>query len=118
MLAMRQQSVVFILLVCLCGVLSRTQAQQTVNRLAAPGQTAAPQFDQWGDDFSAGALDETKWERFTFEGGGGGKLEVRDGQLQIRSANKTRSGVRSKPTFTGDRFSVEATVAKVGAQLP
>ncbi|HEX8069012.1 MAG TPA: hypothetical protein VF546_03610 [Pyrinomonadaceae bacterium] len=81
-------------------------------------QPAAPQFDQWGDEFAGDALDETKWERYTFEGGGGGKLEVKDGQLRLRSANKTRAGVRSKPGFTAERFSVEAVVAKVGAQLP
>ncbi|MFL6227404.1 MAG: hypothetical protein ACJ741_01340 [Pyrinomonadaceae bacterium] len=80
--------------------------------------TATPQIDQWGDSFDGDKLDETKWERFTFEGGGGGKLEVANGQLRLRSANKTRAGVRSKPSFTADRFSVEAVVAKVEQQLP
>lgn len=81
-------------------------------------QQQQPAFDEWGDDFSAPALDETKWERFTFEGGGGGKVEVKDGQLRLRSANKTRAGVRSRTEFSADRFSVEAKVAKVGPQLP
>jgi hypothetical protein len=75
-------------------------------------------MEQWVDEFDGGALDESKWERFTFEGGGGGKLEVAGGQLRLRSANKTRAGVRSKPTFIADRFSVEAVVAKVAPQLP
>jgi hypothetical protein len=83
-----------------------------------PAQTAAPQMEQWGDEFNGGALDDSKWERFTFEGGGGGKVEVEDGQLRLRSANKTRAGVRSKQTFAADRFSVEASVAKVAPQLP
>ncbi|HEX8633607.1 MAG TPA: hypothetical protein VF703_05585 [Pyrinomonadaceae bacterium] len=99
-----------------------TAAAQTAPAAAAPpsGQAANPQlgFDQWADEFEGGALDETKWERFSFEGGGGGKLELKDGQLRLRSMSGTRSGVRSKPSFTGDRFSVEARVAKVGAQLP
>jgi hypothetical protein len=99
----------FVLVVALSGV----HAQQ-----AQPAQAAAPQLEQWGDEFTGGALDETKWERYTFEGGGGGKLEVKDGQLRLRSANKTRAGVRSKSSFAADRFSVEAVVAKVGARLP
>jgi hypothetical protein len=85
------------------------------------GGTASPQasaFDQWGDEFDGSALDETRWERFTFEGGSGGKLELKDGQLRLRSINRSRSGVRSKQGFTSDRFSVEARVAKVGPQLP
>src|SRR5688500_13328288 len=84
---------------------------------AQPSQKT-PAFDEWGDTFAGDRLDATKWDRFTFEGGGGGKLEVRDGQLQLRSANQTRAGVRSKNLFTGDRFSVEAAVAKVGPQIP
>lgn len=94
-----------------------TRGQDSKPNPPAP-QAAAPRMEQWLDEFSGGALDESKWERFTFEGGGGGKLEVADGQLRLRSANKTRAGVRSKPTFAADRFSVEAVVTKSGAQLP
>ena len=84
------------------------------------GQTNNQQtggFNLWGDEFDGKALDESKWERFTFEGGGGGKLEVKDGQLRLRSMNGTRAGVRSKQDFTGSSFSVEATVARVGQQI-
>jgi hypothetical protein len=81
-------------------------------------QQAAPQFDEWRDEFDGQALDETKWERFSFEGGGGGKLEVKEGQLRLRSMSRTRAGVRSKQEFSSDRFSFEAQVAKVGPQLP
>ncbi|MDT7688871.1 MAG: hypothetical protein QOE46_1630 [Acidobacteriota bacterium] len=81
-------------------------------------QQSQPAFDDWGDEFNGASLDESKWERFTFEGGSGGKLELKDSQLRLRSANKTRAGVRSKQAFNADRFSVEAKVAKVGAQLP
>ncbi|HEX8283181.1 MAG TPA: hypothetical protein VF588_07490 [Pyrinomonadaceae bacterium] len=98
---------------CVLVSAGAARAQQS----APPPQKAAA-FDEWGDTFDGGGLDETKWERFTFEGGGGGKLEVRDGQLRLRSANQTRAGVRSKNFFTGDRFSVEADLAKVGPQMP
>ena len=84
------------------------------------GQTPAaqntPAFDQWSDTFDGEQLDETKWERFSFEGAGG-KLEVKDGQLRIRSMSGSRAGVRSKAKFAGD-FSVEARIAKVGEQQP
>src|SRR5215212_6323835 len=76
-----------------------------------------PAFDEWSDGFDGAALDETKWERYSFEGAGGGKLEVKEGQLRLRSLNGSRAGVRSKQTFTGDRFSVEARVARVGQQV-
>jgi hypothetical protein len=76
-----------------------------------------PAFDEWADDFEGAALDETKWERFSFEGAGGGKLELKEGVLRLRSLNGSRAGVRSKQTFTGDRFSVEARVARVGQQV-
>lgn len=95
---------------------SLTLAQQpSSGQSAASAQAVA--YNQWNDEFNANALDESKWERFTFEGGGGGKLELKDGELQLRSMNHTRSGVRSKQEFTGDRFSVEARVAKVGQQI-
>ena len=84
---------------------------------AAQAAQQQPAFDEWADGFDGTALDETKWERFSFEGAGGGKLEVKDGQLRLRSLNGSRAGVRSKQTFTGDRFSVEARVARVGQQV-
>jgi hypothetical protein len=86
---------------------SRSQSQKTV-----------PAVDEWGDDFNGPELDQTKWERFTFEGGSGGTLTVKDGQLRMRGVSGTRSGVRSKPTFNGDHFVINATLAKVGAGLP
>ena len=86
---------------------------------AQTAQTAQPQpaFEEWADGFGGSALDESKWERFSFEGAGGGKLEVKEGELRIRSVNGSRAGVRSRQSFTGDRFSVEAKVARVGQQM-
>ncbi|HEV3471427.1 MAG TPA: hypothetical protein VG148_19025 [Pyrinomonadaceae bacterium] len=81
------------------------------------GQSPPPAFDEWSDGFAGEALDETKWERFSFEGAGGGKLQVKEGELRIRSLNGSRAGVRSRQTFSGDRFSVEAKVARVGQQV-
>ncbi|MDQ1610382.1 MAG: hypothetical protein QOG00_313 [Pyrinomonadaceae bacterium] len=114
------------LVTCAATALAPAQQQQQQQQQspaapsgqAAPQQQSQPAFDQWGDEFDGGALDEKKWERFSFEGGSGGKFEVKDGQLRQRSMSGTRAGVRSRQSFTGDRFSVEARVAKVGAQLP
>jgi hypothetical protein len=83
---------------------------------SAPAQQ--PAFDQWSADFKGDQLDETKWERFSFQGAGGGKLEVKGGQLRLRSGNETRAGVRSRQSFTADTFRVDARLAKVGPQLP
>jgi hypothetical protein len=101
-----------IIVVLLSGA-SGVRAQQT-----QPTPVKQPEIEEWKDDFSGAKLNETNWEKFTFEGGSGGKLEVKDGELRIRGGNKTRAGVRSVKTFTGDRFIVEAQVAKVGAPLP
>jgi len=76
-----------------------------------------PAFDEWGDDFGGDALDESKWERFSFEGAGGGRVEVREGQVRLRSGNNSRAGIRSRRTFSSDRFSVEARLARVGPQV-
>lgn len=107
---MRNKSLYILILVfvagCVADVRGQKQAQQP------------PQFDEWKDDFSGDKLDEGKWEKFTFEGGSGGKLEIKDGEIRIRGNSKTRAGVRSVKEFSGDRFIVEAEVAKVGAGLP
>jgi len=87
-------------------------------RSRSQSQKTAPAVDEWGDDFNGPELDQTKWERFTFEGGSGGTLAVKDGQLRMRGVSGTRSGVRSKPTFNGDHFVINATLAKVGPGLP
>ncbi len=83
----------------------------------APAQ-GAPAVDEWTDNFDGTDLDASRWERFSFEGGGGGKLSVEAGELRMRGTSGSRSGVRSKSQFSSDRFIVEGTVAKVGAQLP
>jgi hypothetical protein len=108
----------FVALTSICMVGFTVTAQQPSASPTPSNNRQAAAFNQWGDDFNGKALDESKWERFTFEGGGGGgRLEVKDGQLRLRSMNKTRAGIRSKQEFTGDRFSVEADVAKVGDQI-
>lgn len=108
----------FILIALLTfGTTELARAQQPSSTPATPPNNPQAAFNIWGDEFNDKALDESKWERFSFEGGGGGKLELKDGLLHLRSMNKTRNGVRSKQEFTGDRFSVEAAVAKVGNQL-
>ena len=88
------------------------------NSSAQQAAKPTPQFEEWTDEFSGDKLDAEKWEKFTFEGGSGGKLEVKDGEVRIRSANKTRAGIRSVKSFSADRFIVEAQVAKVGDAYP
>lgn len=86
---------------------------------AAPQQaSSSPALEEWGDTFDGDKLDETKWESFSFEGASVGKLQVKDGQLRMRGGNGSRAGVRSRKEFTGERFIVEATIAKVGIGLP
>jgi hypothetical protein len=84
----------------------------------SPAQAAKPAVDEWSDDFNANELDSSKWEVYTFEGGGSSKVELKDGLLKLRGAAISRSGIRSKRLFHGDRFYVEAAVAKVIGQLP
>lgn len=109
------KKIVSYLLFLFCLIASPAYAQQSSS---PQGQSAQPAFEEWTDDFNGTELDQTKWEKFTFEGGSGGKIEVKDGQLRQRAVGGSRYGVRSKREFTGDRFIVEGTVAKVGAGLP
>ena len=80
--------------------------------------TAQPAAEEWLASFDGNTLDETKWERFSLEGGTGGTFKVEGGQLHLRSVSGSRSGVRTKQKFKADRFIVEATLAKVGLALP
>jgi hypothetical protein len=96
-------------------------AQQPAAAGGSNNQQAVPAFNEWIDEFNGPALDADKWERFTFEGGSGGKVKVEEGQLRMRGQGGTggsRSGVRTKQAFTGDRFIVEGVVAKVGPPMP
>lgn len=99
----------FVIVLCCCAALP-IRAQQPAAQ--------QPALDEWRDDFNSQALDETKWERFTFEGGSGGKFKIENGELRMRGAGGSRSGVRSKAEFTGERFVVNAKLAKVESALP
>jgi hypothetical protein len=99
-------------IICCSGVMETARAQQP----APP--TQPPTLEEWIDNFDGAQLDAGKWEPFGFEGAGGGKNKVEEGQLRLRGLGGSRFGVRSKQSFTGERFIVEATVAKVGAALP
>ena len=113
---MRKLIFIFCSAVLTLGLANALPAQEkTPNAQQKP---AAQQFEEWFDDFSGDKLDENKWEKFTFEGASGGKLEIKDGEVRIRSASKTRAGIRSKKEFSGDRFIAEAHLAKVGPGFP
>ena len=83
----------------------------------APAQGAQPAVAEWRDDFDGDKLDETKWERYTFEGGGG-KAEVKEKQLRMRGGEDSRSGVRTRQSFSGERFFVQAALTKVSERAP
>lgn len=101
-------------IVCCAGVFAAAAAH--AQQAGAPA--APPAVEEWIDNFDAAQLDSGKWEPFSFEGAGGGKNKIEEGQLRLRGLGGSRFGVRSKQSFTGERFIVEATVAKVGAALP
>ena len=84
---------------------------------SAQAPSAQPPIEQWGDDFDGDRLDETKWEPYTFDGGGG-KVEVKDKMLRMHGSADSRSGVRSKQTFRAERFYVEAKLDKVSPRAP
>jgi hypothetical protein len=97
-------------------VTSVSFGQQSANQQVPP--PTQPAVDEWTDDFDGDKLDDSKWELYTFEGGGSSKIEVKDKQLRLRGAGQSRSGVRSKQSFHAERFYVEATLTKVVEQLP
>lgn len=90
--------------------------QQPAPAQGAQG-AAQPAIEEWKDDFDSERLDETKWERYTFEGGGG-KAEVKEKQLRTRGSEDSRSGVRSRKSFSGERFFVQAQLTKVSERAP
>jgi hypothetical protein len=112
------RSSLIILVACFAAPLAYTQEKTSPSTTQLPKPPAAPNVDEWGDNFDGKELDQTKWERFTFEGGNGGTFKVENGQLRMRGVSGARSGVRSKQTFKGDHFVINATLAKVGAGLP
>jgi hypothetical protein len=83
---------------------------------APSGESTAANI--WSADFKGAKLDESKWEQYTFEGGGGLKVEVTDGQLKLRGSGDSRSGVRTKEMFNGNDFYVEAIVTKPNTRAP
>lgn len=78
---------------------------------------ANPAVEEWTDSFDGNGLDWEKWELHSLEGGKG-KVEIKDGQLRMRGQNGWRAGVRTRQTFSSDRFIVEGTIARVGQALP
>lgn len=106
--------------VIIAASLSTAGQQQPAPTQGAPGaatQGAQPAIEEWKDDFDSERLDETKWERYTFEGGGG-KAEIKEKQLRTRGSEDSRSGVRSRKTFSGERFFVQAQLTKVSQRAP
>jgi hypothetical protein len=102
------------LLACVAAASSHARSQGQPQ----PQQQQPPAVEEWTDEFDGERLDESKWEPFSFQGAGGGKVEVREGELRLRGPHGSRFGVRSRRTFTADRFIVEAAVTKTTPPLP
>ena len=100
----------FTLLCLMAGASFSFPAQASTSNQPAP--------QEWIAKFDGDSMDTAKWERFTFVGGGGGTFKVENGELRMRGVSGARSGVRTKQKFGGERFIVEASVAKVGPALP
>src|SRR5882672_6820899 len=83
------------------AVVASLAQEKTSPPTQSPKPSTVPNVEEWGDDFNGKELDQTKWERFSFEGGNGGKFTVEEGQLRMRGVSGARSGVRSTNTFTG-----------------
>jgi hypothetical protein len=115
---MNATSRAFLLFAAVVTAVVATSARQTSpspnqSQPPAQAQAAQPAIDGWRDDFDGDKLDETKWEPYSFEGGGG-KVEVKDKMLKMHGSADSRAGVRSRQTFRAERFYVEATLTKVG----
>jgi len=101
-----------------CLVVLLVLAQQSSTAQDRPSTPASPPaVDEWTDNFDGNALDLQKWELYSLEGGNG-KVEVKEGQLRMRGQNGWRAGVRTKQTFSSERFIVEGTIARVGQAMP
>jgi hypothetical protein len=114
---LRQELIALVLSLGVLAVVAATAQESSKPSVTATVPQANSNVEEWNDNFDGKALDSAKWELFSLAGGNG-KVEVKDGQLRMRGQNEWRAGVRSKPTFTGDRFIVEGTIAKVGQALP
>jgi hypothetical protein len=104
---------------CFVGLAAAQQAappNQGTPTSQAPA--AQPAIEEWRDDFDGDRLDEARWEPYTFEGAGRAKIELKDKQLKLRGSEGLRAGVRSKQSFHGERFYVEAALGKVGTRVP
>lgn len=110
-------------------VLAQQQPQPTAKPATKPAvkpastapsasSSSSPQVNEWSDNFDGAQLDAEKWERFSFQGASGGKLKIEEGVLRMRGVNNSRSGIRSKHDFTGDRFIFEGTITNVEMPLP
>lgn len=115
---MKKYLIASTILIATFGFKGQIRAQEAKPAPSPAATQSKPQFEEWSEDFNGDRLDEKKWEKFTFEGGSGGKLEVKDGMVQMRSAGKTRAGIRTKNSFDGDRFAIEGRLSKVGAAFP
>jgi hypothetical protein len=97
-----------------------TGQQQQGSSPTPPPPSAAqqPQFNEWNATFEGDSLNGEQWEKYSFEGEPGVSVKVEKGELRLHGQNNSRTGVRTKITFSGDRFIVDAKLARVGRRMP
>ncbi len=89
-------------------------AQEQTPKPATPAPTA-PALAEVKEEFDGDALDSKKWEQYSLNGVG--KVKIEKGKLLTSGANDSRAGIRTVPTFSGERFLVSAKIGKVSAGL-
>ena len=105
---MKISKLIGVLISVLAGALFCAAQEQPVK----PAQNV-PALVEVKEEFDGEALDPKKWEQYSIEGGG--KIKIEKGKLHTSGAIGSRAGVRSKQSFTGERFLVSAKLAKVSA---
>ena len=90
-------------------------AAQQPQTSPTPAAQKTPALTEFKDEFDGAELDAKKWEQYSLEGGG--KIKIEKGKLQTSGAGGSRFGIRSAQTFSGDKFAVNAQLAKLSAGL-
>jgi hypothetical protein len=86
-------------LIVALGFGGQIRAQEAKPSASPPSTQNKSQYEEWSDDFTGESLTESKWEKFTFEGGSGGKLEVKTGLCKFAAQANTRRNSHKKFLF-------------------
>lgn len=100
------------LILLTAGAMLCAAQQPTDSSKPAPN---APALVEFKEEFDGAVLDAKKWEQYSLSGAG--KIKLEKGKLLTSGANDSRTGVRTVQPLTGERFLVNAKIAKVSAAL-